>query len=285
VVQNKIFSVNKTLRIRNKIVDLSIPKVMGIINITPDSFYEGSRVKETEVLKKAERLVIEGADFIDLGGYSTRPGAKDITVEEEWNRVKPAIQSIRKEFSFIPLSIDTFRSQIASQAINEGCDLINDVSAGQLDDNMHKTAAQLNVPYIIMHMKGTPQTMSQLSQYDHLIKEIIDYFHKIIHSLHSLGVKDIIIDPGFGFAKTIDQNFELLNQLESLAVLGIPMLVGLSRKSMIWKALNVSANEALNGTIALNTIALQKGASILRVHDVKAAKETIQLLEKLNSHH
>jgi dihydropteroate synthase len=261
-----------------------MPAVMGILNITPDSFYEGSRVQMVnEVLKKTEVMLRDGATFIDIGGYSSRPGASDIPIEEEWQRVQPAISAIRKEFSQAIVSIDTFRSVIARNAVNEGCDIVNDISAGQLDNKMLTTVAELKVPYIAMHMRGIPQTMSQLTDYENLTKEIIDYFHSIIFQLHTLKAKDIIIDPGFGFAKTVAQNFELLNNLQQLQVLGKPMLVGLSRKSMIWRTLKTTPEHSLNGTTALNTIALLKGASILRVHDVKEAMEVINLLNQLPS--
>jgi dihydropteroate synthase len=282
VVQSKLISANKTLRVRGKIIDLSTPRIMGILNVTPDSFYDGGFYnRESDLIKQAEKMILDGADFIDIGGYSSRPGAQDISIEEEWSRVKPAIQSIKKEFPSALLSIDTFRSQVARQAIGEGCDIINDVSAGQLDTDMFRTISALQVPYIIMHMRGTPQTMKQLVHYDNLLVEIIDYFHRIIYQLNQSGIKDVLVDPGFGFAKTADQNFELLNRLEQLHVLGKPLLIGLSRKSMIWKTLNITPEFSLNGTTSLNTIALLKGASILRVHDVKEAKETISLLDKM----
>jgi len=281
-VQSKLISANKTLRIRGKIIDLTTPKVMGILNVTPDSFYDGGLYnREIDLVKQAEKMLHDGTDFIDIGGYSSRPGAQDISSEEEWNRVKPAIQSIKKEFPFALISIDTFRSQIASRAINEGCDIVNDISAGQLDADMFRTVAALQVPYIIMHMRGTPQTMKEEVQYENLVYEIINYFHRIIDQLNQAGIKDVIIDPGFGFAKTSDQNFQLLNQLEQLHVLGKPVLAGLSRKSMIWKTLSTTPESALNGTTALNTVAILKGASILRVHDVREAVEVIKLIEKM----
>ncbi len=283
-MQSKLISANKTLKVRGKIIDLSIPKVMGILNVTPDSFYDGGLYhRESDLLRQTEKMLHDGADFIDLGGYSSRPHGQDISITEEWNRVKPAIQSIKKEFPSAFLSIDTFRSQVARQAIGEGCDMINDISAGQLDQEMFQVVVDLRVPYIIMHMRGTPQTMTQLTQYDHLLKEVIDYFHSILHQLNQLGVTDVLVDPGFGFAKTIDQNFELLNRLEQFHILDKPLLIGLSRKSMIWKTLNTTPAFALNGTTSLNTVALLKGAAIVRVHDVKEAKETIQLLSKMES--
>jgi dihydropteroate synthase len=275
-------SSHKTLRIRGKIIDLNTPKVMGILNVTPDSFYDGGfYLRESELLKQVEKMIRDGVDFIDIGGYSSRPGAQDISMEEEWNRVRPAIQCIKKEFPHTILSIDTFRAKVAQEAIEAGCDMINDISAGQLDNAMFKTVSALQVPYVIMHMRGTPQTMKQFTHYDNLLLEITDYFHQILYQLNQHGVNDVLIDPGFGFAKTIDQNFELLNHLEQFHVLDKPLLIGLSRKSLIWKTLNTTPESALNGTTALNTVALLKGASILRVHDVREAKETISLVGKL----
>jgi dihydropteroate synthase len=279
-MQSKIFSVNKTLNICGKLIDLSVPKVMGILNVTPDSFYDGQRYDdEKSALQQAEKMLEEGADFIDVGGYSTRPGAKEISVEEELDRVLPVIKSIKKNFSDAIISIDTFRSTVARQAVTEGAMMINDVSGGSLDEQMFSTVASLQVPYVLMHMKGNPQTMTQQTEYDNVIKDIVDFFHSKIFQLHRLGMKDIIIDPGFGFAKKVDQNFELLHKLDHFQALGKPILAGLSRKSMIWKTLNTNPENALNGTTVLNTIALHKGASILRVHDVREAKEVIQLLK------
>jgi dihydropteroate synthase len=281
-VQNKLFSGNKILRFGTGCMDLSQPKVMGILNVTPDSFYASSRaLTASAILKHTEKMASEGADFIDIGGYSSRPGADDIPEEEEWNRVLPAIQSIRKEFPRLILSIDTFRSSIARKAIHEGCDMINDISAGQRDSKMFQLAADLRVPYVAMHMRGTPQTMTQLTGYDNLMKEVIDYFHRVIHDLTQAGVSDVLIDPGFGFAKTVDQNFELLKHLDQLHILEKPLLVGLSRKSMIWRTLQTNPHEALNGTAVLHTLALLKGASILRVHDVKEAREVITLVNRM----
>ncbi|MEQ1586302.1 MAG: dihydropteroate synthase [Cyclobacteriaceae bacterium] len=278
-MQSKLFSVNKTLRVQGKIIHLTSPKVMGILNVTPDSFYDGSRYNQgSTFLLQVEKMIHEGADFIDVGGYSSRPGAVNITEEEELTRVVPVIQAIKKEFPTVILSIDTFRSQIANVAVNEGAELVNDISAGQLDPKMFETVAALQVPYIAMHMRGTPQTMNQLTQYENLVKEVLDYFHQKIHELIAAGVKDVIIDPGFGFAKTVTQNFELLKNLNQFQVLERPLLVGLSRKSMIWRTLEITPDDSLNGTSVLNTIALIKGASILRVHDVKEAREVITLV-------
>jgi dihydropteroate synthase len=256
---------------------------MGILNITPDSFFDGGRYNQiTDTLKQCEKMIAEGADFIDVGAYSSRPGAEDIPEEEEWMRLKPAIESIKKEFPHALLSVDTFRSPIARMAVEQGVDIINDISGGQADTEMFKTIAKLKVPYVIMHMRGTPQTMTHLTSYDNLLKEIINYFHATLYTLTQLGITDVIIDPGFGFAKTVDQNFELLSNLNLLHILDKPLLVGLSRKSMIWRTLLTTPEQAANGTTVLNTIALTKGVSILRVHDVKEAKEIITLFNKLN---
>jgi dihydropteroate synthase len=255
---------------------------MGILNITPDSFYAGSRhASLPEIIKKATSMVQDGAHILDIGGYSTRPGADDIPQELESQRILPVIQAIRKVIPEVYISVDTFRSAVARQAVEAGADIVNDVSGGELDPLMFQTVADLHVPYICMHMRGTPQTMTSLSGYENLLYEIINYFHKKVDRLHQSGVKDIIIDPGFGFAKTIEQSFELLRHLDHMRIIGKPILVGLSRKSMIWKTLNISADEALNGTTALNMAALQQGASIVRVHDVREAVQTVKLFGKL----
>jgi dihydropteroate synthase len=279
--QNTAFSTNKTLNINGRLVDLTTPKVMGILNVTPDSFFDGGRyLQENEILKHVEKMLGDGAWCIDLGGYSSRPRAEDITIGEEQRRILFAIRLILKNFPGTWISIDTFRSEVAKAALDEGAIMVNDISGGSLDPEMYNVVAKYKVPYVIMHMRGTPQTMSQLTAYENLVKEIIDYFHQKLFDLQQQGIHDVIIDPGFGFAKTIDQNFQLLNKLEALKVLGKPILTGLSRKSMIWKTLNISPQEAINGTASLNTIALLKGASFLRVHDVKEAMQVIQLVEK-----
>ena len=281
-MQSKVFSTNKTLNIRGTLWDLSTPKVMGILNVTPDSFYDGGRYEEEKsIIGKVEKMLSEGADLIDVGGYSTRPGAAEILEAEEQKRVVDAIRIILSAFPQVVLSIDTFRSGVARAAVEAGASLINDISGGELDQKMFETVAALQVPYVLMHLRGTPQTMTQLTQYDNLIKNITDYFHRKLESLHRLGVKDILIDPGFGFAKTVEQNFELLNHLDYLQILGKPILVGLSRKSMIWRTLETNAEGALNGSTALHTLALLKGAGILRVHDVKEAVECIRLIGRL----
>lgn len=256
---------------------------MGVLNLTPDSFFEGSRVTRDSksVLKEAEKKIKEGADFLDLGGYSTRPGAADISIEEELARVIPAISEIKKNFPDTLLSVDTFRSKVAKAAVEAGAELVNDISAGNLDPEMLPLVAKLGVPYIAMHMKGSPQTMQTEMSYTDLVPDILAYFAEKIKQFRKFGIKDVIIDPGFGFAKTREQNFELLRNLNSFKRLGIPVLVGISRKSMIYKTLEISANEALNGTTALNMFALLQGADILRVHDVKEAKETIKLAAQI----
>ncbi|MBL7859405.1 MAG: dihydropteroate synthase [Cyclobacteriaceae bacterium] len=256
---------------------------MGILNITPDSFYDGGKYQsEAAILKHAEKMLLEGASFLDVGGYSSRPGADDVSTSEESNRVIPAIRSLAKEFPQAIISIDTFRSNVAKASVEEGAGIINDISGGELDPAMFETVAALNVPYILMHMRGNPKSMRALTTYNNLVKEVLDYFAEKISQLQLLGVKDIIIDPGFGFAKTREQSFELLHHLQHLQILGKPILAGLSRKSMIWKSLTIAPEDALNGTTSLNTIALLKGANILRVHDVKAAMEIIKLNNVLN---
>lgn len=273
-----------TINCKGKLIDLSSPKVMGILNITPDSFYDGGQYKnEKDMLLHVEKMLNEGAKFIDVGAYSSRPNADHVSEDEELKRILPIVNSILKEFPETLLSIDTFRSNVAKACIEAGASMINDISAGKLDDNMLQTVADLHVPYIMMHMRGTPKTMQQQTQYDDLLKDILFYFSKQIVAAKALGIVDIIIDPGFGFAKTLEQNFELLNKLDLFKMIEKPLLVGVSRKSMIYKTLQTSAKEALNGTSVLNTVALQKGASILRVHDVKEAVECIKLVESLSS--
>ena len=275
----------KTINCNGNLIDLSTPKVMGILNLTPDSFYDGGKLtSETVILSQAEKMQNEGATFLDLGGYSSRPGADFVSETQELQRVLPVVELILKEFPEAILSIDTFRSNIAKHTIEIGAAIINDISAGSLDDKMFETIAKLQVPYIMMHMRGTPETMMQNTDYKELIKEIMFYFSEKIAKARSFGINDIIADPGFGFSKTTEQNFELLNELELFSMLDIPLLVGVSRKSMIHKTLAISAKEALNGSTALHAIAIQKGASILRVHDVKEAVETISLLQNLKSH-
>ena len=272
----------KSINCKGKLIDLSIPRVMGILNITPDSFYDGGNLKnDSEILSLAEKMLTDGATFIDIGGYSSRPGATDISVNEEFERVLPVVTLLLKNFPEVLLSIDTFRAEVAKKAIEAGAAIINDISAGILDDQMLKTIADYQVPYIMMHMKGSPQTMKEFADYKDVVREVLLYFSERIATARSCGINDLIIDPGFGFAKTISQNFELLRNIEKLQIADLPILIGVSRKSMIYKTLDTSAAEALNGTTVLNTIALQKGASILRVHDVKEAVETVKLLDAL----
>ena len=272
-----------TINCKGRLIDLTSPKVMGILNVTPDSFYDGGNYKnEKHILDQVEKMLNEGATFIDLGAYSSRPNADDVSEKDELSRILPIVKILIKEFPEIILSIDTFRSAIAKNCIEAGAALINDISAGNLDKNMLKTVAQLQVPYIMMHMKGTPKTMQQETNYNNLLKDILFYYSEKIAEARTLKINDIIIDPGFGFAKTVEQNFELLNKLELLNISELPILAGLSRKSMIYKTLETSANNALNGTTALNMIALQKGTSILRVHDVKEAIECIKLNDAFN---
>ena len=269
----------KHLKIGKKLLDLTTPKIMGIVNTTPDSFYESSRTNTIDkLLIQVEKHMQEGADFIDIGGYSTRPGATDISIEEEINRISNPIKIIKDTFPNCIISCDTFRSQVAQIAIDNGADIINDISGGELDQNMFDVIAKNRIPYILMHSKGNPQTMQDQTDYKSIFKEMVNYFSSKIEYLHELGLTEIIIDPGFGFAKTIEQNYELLNNLQDFYFLKHPILVGVSRKSMIYKKLNTTPEEALNGTTILNTIALSKGAKILRVHDVKEAKEIVTLL-------
>jgi len=282
-IEDKLFPQKYTFQIKGRVYSLDKPKIMGILNLTPDSFFEGSRVRleEKMILNTAEKMISEGADFLDIGGYSTRPGALDISMEEEVQRVVPAISLIKREFPETLISVDTFRSGVAKHAVESGADLINDISAGNLDSQMLSAVTQLNVPYIAMHMKGTPQTMQEEAIYQDLIPEILYYFSQKLEQFSKLGIKDVIIDPGFGFAKTREQNFQLLRDLKRFNALGLPILAGVSRKSMIYKTLQINPSEALNGTTALNMFALSQGANILRVHDVKEAKETVTLFEQL----
>ncbi len=272
----------KSITCKGQLISLETPTIMGILNLTPDSFYDGGKFRdENAILEQAALMNAEGATFIDLGAYSSRPDANDITEEEELKRLLPVVESLLQHFPELLLSIDTFRSNVARRGIEAGAALINDISAGKLDENMLPTVAKLQVPYIMMHMRGTPQTMKTLAHYDDLVKEILFYFSERVASARALGINDLIIDPGFGFAKTIEQNFELLQKLELLKTLDLPLLAGLSRKSTIYKTLNLKADEALNGTMVLNTVALMQGVSILRVHDVKPAVEAVKLLAEL----
>jgi dihydropteroate synthase len=270
-----------TINCKGSLIDISTPKVMGILNLTPDSFYDGGKYKnESDLLKQTEQMLFEGATFIDLGAYSSRPGADHISIEEEEKRIVPIVTVLLDNFPEIIISIDTFRSEIARLCIQAGASLINDISAGNMDTAMISVVGQLGVPYIMMHMKGTPQTMKSMNDYDNMLLEMNSYFAERIAEARKHGIHDLIIDPGFGFAKNTDQNFELLKKLSLLKTHDVPILAGLSRKSMIYKTLGNSASEALNGTTAVNTVALLNGASILRVHDVKEAIECIKLVDK-----
>jgi len=271
----------KQINCKGKLVDLSSPKVMGILNLTPDSFYDGGKFKtENDIIKQVELMLFEGATFIDIGAYSSRPSAKHISQEEELARLIPVLKTIISHFPDILISVDTFRSEVAKQSIKAGACMINDISAGSMDDNMFETIAQLQVPYVIMHMVGTPQNMQHNTLYKDLVQDIIFYFSEKIFELRKLGVNDIILDLGFGFSKTLDQNYELLSKLELFNFLELPILTGLSRKSMLFKLLDIKPEEALNATSVANTIALQKGSHIIRVHDVKEAMQTITIVEK-----
>ena len=278
-VEDTYFPTINQLRLKDKLFDLSKPKIMGIINCTPDSFYSESQIQsEKTLLVHVEKQIKEGVDIIDIGGYSSRPGAKEITIKEEIDRVLPAITLIRKEFPEIYLSLDTFRSDVASVGLENGINIINDISGWSIDNELFKVLDKYKCPYILMHMKGTPSTMQFETNYDNLFTSISSYFSKKLSELKSIGVNDVILDPGFGFSKTLEQNHTLLHQMNQFKILGKPLLAGVSRKSMIYKKLNIEPAEALNGTSILNTISILKGASILRVHDVKEAKEILKLL-------
>jgi dihydropteroate synthase len=272
-----------TLQIKGKLFDLSEPKVMGILNITPDSFYDGGKHSSIDkAVATASQMLDDGADIIDVGGYSTRPNASEVSETEEAERVIPTIKAINEKHPNAIISVDTFRSYVAKQAIEVGAAIVNDVSGGNLDENMFALIAEKQVPYVLMHMRGTPENMQQQTQYDDLLVDVVNELSGKLRQLKALGVNDIIIDPGFGFAKSIDQNYEILQNLAYLEILEAPLLVGVSRKSMIYKVL-VLADEALNGTSALNMVALMNGASILRVHDVKEVKEIVELYKKLKN--
>lgn len=273
----------RSINCKGHLIDLTTPKVMGILNLTPDSFYDGGKYKsDKEFLLQTEKMLHEGATFIDIGAYSSRPGAKHISKKEELSRLIPVLKILLQNFPEIIISVDTFRSEIAKKSIEIGASMINDISAGSLDAKMFLTIAKLQVPYIMMHMKGTPQNMQQNIIYNDLIKDILFYFSKKISELRALGINDLVLDVGFGFSKTLNQNYELLNNLNLFKTLELPILTGLSRKSMLYKHLNITPKEALNATTVANTIALQQGSNILRVHDVKEAMETIKILKKNN---
>ena len=273
-----------TINCAGKLVDLSTPKIMGILNVTPDSFYDGGvHNSDKKILKQVEKMLNDGAVFIDIGAYSSRPDGVNIDENEELNRVVPALELVNNKFPETIISIDTFRSKVAETCLNSGASIINDISAGEMDKKMMKIVGKYKVPYVMMHMKGNPQNMISKINYNKMLKEIIQYFSKKINQAISHKINDIIIDPGFGFAKDVNQNFDLLNNMDILKILEKPMMVGISRKSMIYKSLQTNAKESLNGTTVLNTISLIKGASILRVHDVKEANECVKLINALNN--
>lgn len=273
-----------TILTNGHLLDLSVPKVMGILNVTPDSFYAESRKQEEhEISSRIEQILTEGGDIIDIGAYSSRPNAANVCTEEEMKRLRTGLEILRKTAPDAIVSVDTFRADVAAMCVEEfGVNIINDISAGDMDESMFDTVARLNVPYIMMHMKGTPQNMQQAPSYTHLTEEIIYYFAQKIQTLEARGVKDIIIDPGFGFGKTLEHNYELLNHLEQFGILNHPILVGVSRKSMIYKLLECTPGEALNGTSVINTLAMTKGANILRVHDVRPCVEAVRIFQKMN---
>lgn len=272
-----------TINCKGMLVDLTTPKVMGILNVTPNSFYDGGKYKnETEILSQVEKMLNEGADFIDIGAYSSKPNADFVLQEEEIARIIPVVGLVLKHFPETLLSIDTFRSEVAKVSIENGAAIINDISAGNLDVKMFEVIAKYNVPYIMMHMRGNPKTMQGLTNYTDIVKEILFYFSERVSVARSFGINDLIIDPGFGFAKTLEQNYEVFQKMELFKILELPLLAGVSRKSMIYKMLDIGIEDALNGTTVLNTLALTKGAKILRVHDVKAAAECVALFSKIN---
>ncbi|WP_317468720.1 dihydropteroate synthase [Bacteroides hominis] len=275
----------KSLNVNGRLLDLSTPQVMGILNVTPDSFYAGSRSRtEAEIAARACQILNEGASIIDIGAYSSRPNAEHISPEEEMQRLRTGLEILNRNHPDAIISVDTFRAEVARQCVEEyGAAIINDISAGEMDEQMFPTVARLNVPYIMMHMQGTPQNMQKEPHYENLLKEVFMYFARKVRQLRDLGMKDIILDPGFGFGKTLEHNYELMAHLEEFGIFELPLLVGVSRKSMIYRLFGATPQEALNGTTVLDTVALMKGADILRVHDVREAVEAVRLIEKLKS--
>lgn len=274
---------HRYLNVNGQLLDLSIPQVMGILNVTPDSFYAGSRMQtEADIAMRARQIVDEGASVIDIGAYSSRPNAEHISSEEEMNRLRTGLKILNREYPDAIVSVDTFRADVAEWCVKEhGVAIINDISAGEMDPAMFETVARLGVPYIMMHMQGTPQNMQAQPDYDNLLKEIFMYFARKVQQLRDLGVKDIILDPGFGFGKTLEHNYELMAHLEEFDIFELPLLVGVSRKSMIYRLLGGAPQDALNGTTVLHTVALLKGADILRVHDVREAVEAVKMVNKI----
>lgn len=275
----------KSLNVNGRLLDLSTPQVMGILNVTPDSFYAGSRSRtEAEIAARACQILDEGASIIDIGAYSSRSNAEHISPEEEMQRLRTGLEILNRNHPDAIISVDTFRAEVARQCVEEyGAAIINDISAGEMDEQMFSTVARLNVPYIMMHMQGTPQNMQKEPHYENLLKEVFMYFARKVRQLRDLGMKDIILDPGFGFGKTLEHNYELMAHLEEFGIFELPLLVGVSRKSMIYRLFGATPQEALNGTTVLDTVALMKGADILRVHDVREAVEAVRLIEKLKS--
>lgn len=285
-IEDNLFPLKITLNSRGKLLLLNEPWVMGILNITPNSFFPQSRIdkdKPNIALERAREMIEAGAKILDVGGYSSRPGAEEVTEEEESIRVVPVIEKIKKEFPEVLISVDTFRSSVARASVEAGADIVNDISGGELDPEMIPVVGQLQVPYICMHMRGTPQTMNRLTTYDNLENDILAYFNEKLISCRKAGIKDVIIDPGLGFSKTLAQNYRILKNLSYFNTINAPILIGLSRKSMIYKLLGITQEEALNGTTALNMVALMNGAKILRVHDVKEAVESVKLFKQLNA--
>ncbi|CAM4002529.1 dihydropteroate synthase [Flavobacterium weaverense] len=273
-----------TINCKGILVDLSIPKVMGILNVTPNSFYDGGKYKsKSEILYQVEKMLLDGASFIDVGAYSSKPNADFVSETEEISRIVPVVELILKHFPDSFLSIDTFRSEVAAIALKSGAAIINDISAGMLDEKMLETVGKFNVPYIMMHMRGTPQTMQTMTNYNDIVKEMLFYFSEKVAAARKFGINDLIIDPGFGFAKTLEQNYEVFQKLDLFKILDLPLLTGVSRKSMIYKSLDIKIKDSLNGTTVLNTLALTKGAKIIRVHDVKEAVECVTLFNKINN--
>lgn len=283
--KNTFFSKKLTIKCRGELLDLSEPRVMGILNLTPNSFFDGGRYNSTEkIIEQVGKMVADGCDILDVGAYSTKPGAEFVSEKEELGRLVPVIELIKKKFPDLLLSLDTFRSEIARIAVADySVDMINDISSGDMDEKMLQTISRLNVPYIMMHMQGTPQTMQQNPEYKNVVKDLMLYFSEKISKTKMLGITDVIIDPGFGFGKTLEHNYQLLKYLSDFRIFELPILVGLSRKSMIYKTLNTTPDESLNGTSVLNTMALIGGATILRVHDVREAREAIKLYQKFSN--
>lgn len=281
--KDTFFLKNNVMNCKGNLIFLDEPCIMGILNITPDSFFDGGNyLSEERIIEQAKKHLEEGAVILDVGGYSTKPGAAFVSEQEELNRVIPVVELLHRQFPEAIISIDTFRANVAQKAVEKGAAIINDISAGSMDENLLDVVASLNVPYILMHMQGTPETMQQNPQYENVVQEVMQFFYEKIAVLNQKGIKDIILDPGFGFGKTVQHNYQLMQSLEDFKIFEMPILVGISRKSMINKVLDVSPKEALNGTTVLNTIALSKGANMLRVHDVKAAKEAVLIMEQLS---